>query len=322
MLASFASPVQCEKGQAFPKMGTLLRLCGAVLLCATLLGCKPSPPPVNLPYSEGGGASTKVYRIAPHPLYNPQTLHSVLYPTVSYLERHIPDAHFELEASRDYQNFEDKIRSRGPDFIMPNPWQTLLGQKHGYRVIAMWGAAEDFRGVMIARRESPIRTVGDLKGKVVSYPSPTAVAAAMMPQYWLHQQGLDVNRDIRNVYVGSQFSTLRHVLSGSSDLAATWPPPWRVFQAQFPQEAAQLRVVWETPPLMNNSVMARDDVPQAVVLQVQRLLLTLHEDAQGRQVLDSSETSRYYPATDASYAKVREFIETFEREVRPVEKTP
>lgn len=294
-----------------------------LLLCVWLLSaCKPAPEPVALPYSDRPAPEATVYRIAPHPLYNPQTLHNVMQPLVSYLEKRIPNARFELEASRDYQAFEEKVRARSPHFIMPNPWQTLLGQKHGYTVQAMWGAAEDFRGLLVVRRESPIRTVADLKGKTISYPSPTAVAAAMLTQDWLHQQGLDINRDVKNVYVGSQFSTLQHVLGGSSDVASTWPPPWRLFQAQFPQEAARLRVIWETPPLLNNSVMARDDLPNALVAQVQQVLLHMHDTPEGQKALAASETSRFFPANDASYDKVREFIQRFERDVRPVEPRP
>ncbi len=292
-------------------------------LAVGLTACKPAPPPAALPYSPGPAVEHGVvYRIAPHPLYNPQTLHTVLQPLVTYLEQRIPNSKFELEASRDYQAFEEKVRSRSPHFIMPNPWQTLLGQKHGYSVLAMWGAAEDFRGLLVVRKDSPIRQVSDLKGKTISYPSPTAVAAAMLPQYWLHQHGLNIQQDVKNVYVGSQFSTLQHVFSGNSDVASTWPPPWRLFQAKYPQEAASLRVIWETPPLLNNSVMARNDVPAELAQQVQHLLLTMHDDAQGRLVLTMSETSRFFAANDASYGRVKDFIDRFEREVRPAEAKP
>ncbi len=294
----------------------------SLLLVLGLTACKPAVEPQALPYSSSPTVDGTVYRIAPHPLYNPQTLHNVLQPMVTYLEQRIPNTRFELEASSDYQVFENKVRARSPHFIMPNPWQTLLGQKHGYSVLAMWGAAEDFHGLLVVRRDSPIREISDLKGKTISYPSPTAVAAAMLTQYWLKQQGLDIQHDVHNVYVGSQFSTLQHVLSGSSDVASTWPPPWRVFQTKFPQEAAGLRVLAQTPPLVNNSVMARDDVPAALAQQVQRVLLGMHEDPSGQRALTISETSRFFAANDASYAPVRDFIARFEREVRPVETKP
>ena len=155
--------------------------------------------------------------------------------------------------------------------LLPNPWQTLEAMKVGYHVIAMAGDAEDFKGIFIVRKDSGIKTPADLRGKVVSYPSPTALAACIMPQYFLHRNGIDVNRDIENAYVGSQESSIMNAYLGKSAAGATWPPPWRLFQQDHPAEAAQLKVIWETPSLLNNSVMVRDDVPAAVGRRVRRL---------------------------------------------------
>jgi len=69
------------------------------------------------------------------------------------------------------------------------------------------GDDENFRGIILVRKDSAIENVADLKGKAVSYPAPTALAAAMMPQYYLQTHGLDVMNDLDNRYVGSQASS-------------------------------------------------------------------------------------------------------------------
>lgn len=100
---------------------------------------------------------------------------------------------------------------------------------------------------------------------------------------------------------------------------ATWPPPWRAFQKEHPQEAAELEVRWETESLINNSVMVRRDVPAAVVEQVRTLLLGLDTSPSGKAILAGMETARFHPATDADYDVVRRYVSRFEREVRPVD---
>lgn len=279
-------------------------------------GNQPEGPQYRSEPTEG---AIPVYRLAIHPLHNPQKLAESYQPLIDYLDRHVQDARFQLEASRDYQAYEAKFRDRGPEFLLPNPWQTLEAMKVGYKVLAMAGDAEDFKGIFLVRRNSGIRTPADLKGKVVSYPSPTALAACIMPQYYLHNHGIDVNKDVDNRYVGSQESSIMNVYLKQADAGATWPPPWRQFQKDHPREAAQLKVVWETPHLMNNSVMVRDDVPPSVRDRVRQLLIDLTGSKEGRNILGAMETARFRPADDNSYGPVHAFIERFEREVRPVE---
>lgn len=291
-------------------------------LLAVLAGCgrepdsKPGPQYGDYPVKE----ASPVYRLAVHPLHNPDRLFAAYQPLIDYLNRQMAGARFQLEASRDYQAYEVKFRGREPEFLLPNPWQTLEAGKVGYRVIAMAGDAEDFKGTFIVRRDGGIRTPADLRGKVVSYPSHTALAACVMPQYYLHRHGLDVNRDIQNRYVGSQESSIMNVFLGEAAAGATWPPPWRLFQKQHPQEAAALTVAWETPSLLNNSVMARGDVPPAVRDRLRELLLGLDGTPEGQGILAGMETARFHPADDASYQPVRDYVAAFEREVRPVER--
>jgi phosphonate transport system substrate-binding protein len=294
----------------------------ALMLPLILTACDKAPQQTHeLQYSSAPtGSAVPVYRFAIHPLHNPRKLIDAYQPLMDHLNAQLQGARLELEASRDYQAYEEKFLAREPEFLLPNPWQTLQAIKVGYHVIAMAGDAEDFKGIFIVRKDSGIKKPADLKGKVVSYPSHTALAAAIMPQYYLHTHGVNVNTDIKNNYVGSQESSIMNVYLKKSAAGATWPPPWRLFQKDHPDEAAQLEVTWETPPLMNNSVMMRDDVPADLRDQVKKILGSLDQTPQGRAILVGMETSRFHPADDASYQPVQEYITRFERDVRPVEK--
>lgn len=303
-------------------MGVLTRLLRIVLIpmmCS--VGCESdTPTPQGPRYGDQPAEPIKpLYRLAVHPLHNPSKLAQAYQPLIDYLNRQIGDAHFELEASRDYQVYEAKFRSRDPEILLANPWQTLEARKVGYQVVAMAGDAEDFKGLFIVRKDSGINTPADLKGKVVSYPSQTALAACIMPQYYLYQHGIDVNRDIQNRYVGSQESSIMNAYLGESAAGATWPPPWRLFQKDHPRQAAELTIAWETPALINNAVMVRDDVPAAVRDKLTRLILALDATAAGQTILAGMETARFHVADDVSYEIVRSYVAEFEKTVRPVE---
>jgi phosphonate transport system substrate-binding protein len=296
----------------------------AVLLAALLLtsGCgRPAEPVGKGPEyaTTPANRESATRRFAIHPLHNPVKLREAYGPLISYLNDRIPGANFEVEASRDYQDYERKFRARGPEVLLPNPWHTLQAQKVGYTVIAMAGEPQDFKGLFIVRRDSGIRTVADLNNRIIAYPSRTALAACIMPQWYLHENGLDVNKDVINRYVGSQESSIMNAFLGQAVAGCTWPPPWRSFQHEHPQEAAQLMVLWETPSLVNNSVMVRSDLPPELRRRLQELLVDLHNHPEGRAILAGMETARFLLATDADYQVVQPYITRFEAEVRPVE---
>ncbi|MGE5492524.1 MAG: phosphate/phosphite/phosphonate ABC transporter substrate-binding protein, partial [Actinomycetota bacterium] len=139
----------------------------------------------------------------------------------------------------------------------------------------------------------------------------------MMPQWFFHEAGIDVRRDLVNQYVGSQESSIMNVYLGKTVAGATWPPPWRSFVREHPDIAAQLEVKWETPSLVNNGLVVRADVPPETVRRVRELLLRLPESEEGRALLASLELSRFEAADEASFQPVKDFLERFERQIRP-----
>ncbi|MDZ4202227.1 MAG: phosphate/phosphite/phosphonate ABC transporter substrate-binding protein [Gallionella sp.] len=295
--------------------GWLLLLAGLLLLSACGREERDYQPEFSAqPLRDAGH-----YSFAIHPLHNPERLLEVYGPLIDYLNRHIKGAHFVLEASRNYEEFDKKLYAAQPDFALPNPYQTLNSLKHGYRVFGKMGDDHNFRGILLVRRDAGIRAVADLKGRKVSYPAKTALAATMMPQYYLHTHGLDINRDIENLYVGSQESSIMNVYLGQVAAAATWPVPWLAFQREHPDKAAQLELKWQTEPLVNNGLVARNDIPPELVEQVAGLLATLHESSEGRAMLARLPISRFERANDASYDVVRVFLDEFSRTMRPLE---
>lgn len=297
-----------------------MSLCIVAAFCGLLAGCsREAPSTPALQYASAPeSAQPLTYAFAVHPLHNPEKLQAAYGPLMAYLNRQMPSVHFELEASRDYASFEQKLARKSPAFALPNPWQTLGAMKDGYRVIAMAGDEAEFKGVFLIRKDSPIRTPADLKGKAVSYPSPTALAACILPQYFLYQHGLDINQDIQNRYVGSQESSIMNVLLGEVAVGVTWTVPWRLFQKEHPEEASQLRVIWETTSLKNNSVMVRSDVPADIAANVSRLLLAMNATPEGQTILAGMATRAFHPANNDTYQPVARFISDFERDVRKV----
>ncbi len=286
-------------------------------------GCEQDPKEVYEPrYGSAPLIEERTLIFGVHPLHNPQRLFEVYQPLVDYLNRHLKTTTIRLEASRNYDEYDKKLFSGHFDLSLPNPYQTVQSTEHGYKIFGKMGDDHNFRGIILVRKDSGIREVSDLRGKSVSYPAPTALAATMMPQRFLHDRGINIHRDIKNFYVGSQESSIMNVYLRKTAAAATWPPPWIAFIKERPEIAREVKVMWETTSLPNNGLVAKKEIDPALIDQISALMFNLHTTEEGRRILNPMNLSRFQKADDATYGPVREFLISFERDVRPIRSAP
>ena len=126
----------------------LLRVCGIVAGLAILFFfacCKGAKKGGYTPeYTTEPTNQPNILIFGVHPLYNPQRLQETYGPLIDHLNRHLVGAKIELEASRSYETFEQKLYGRHFHFALPNPYQTINSLKHGYRVFGKMGGMINF----------------------------------------------------------------------------------------------------------------------------------------------------------------------------------
>lgn len=305
-------------------MGTWRRvfIANLVMSFTLFVGCNDRSPSPKLQYSDQPLFQEKIYLFGVHPLHNPKRLFEVYQPMVDFINARLQGGQLRLEASRNYDAYDEKLFQGYFDFALPNPYQTVISTQHGYQVFGKMADDENFRGIILIRKDSSIETVSDLQGKSVSYPAPTALAATIMPQWFLYQNGLDIHQDITNNYVGSQESSIMNVYLGITDAASTWPPPWLAFIKERPEIAEKVIVKWQTPPLLNNGLVVKKKVPIEILKQVSDAIFELQLSPEGRKILAAMELSQYEPATNKTYQPVKEFLSEFENKVRPIRLQP
>lgn len=252
-----------------------------------------------------------------HPLFNPEKLFRVFTPLAEYLSQHLPGVHIVVEASKDYLAYDEKLQRNEFDLILPNPYQTVMAMKVGYEVIAKAGTDQQFRGIILVRKDSNIRQISDLKGKRISYPAPSALAATMMPQLFLVNHGLDIRTDTATYYVGSQESSMMNVYLKHTDAAATWPIPWQQLQRDKPLIADELRMAWQTETLPSISFMyLTRKINTDLAHNIQRLLLNLDPtQAEDRRILNGIGIEKFFSANNATYDPIKDFLQHFKNKI-------
>ncbi len=272
----------------------------------------------KIKYSEQPIFQKQIYIFGVHPLHNPHKLFEVYQPMVDYLNKNLKNIEIKLEASRNYDSYDKKLFNGYFDLSLPNPYQTIIAANKNYNIFGKMADDTNFRGIFIVRKDSNIKNIEDIKGKIVSYPAKTALAGTMLPQYYLYKNGININKDIQNHYVGSQESSIMNVYLKKSIIGATWTPPWLAFKKQNPDIAKELTIIWETQPLLNNALVARKDFPQDTLKKIENLIFNLHKNIEGKKILEKMELSHYEKADYHTYDKVREFLKKFDAQVRDI----
>lgn len=290
--------------------------CGAIVcfFAAMMLACNTAPG-VSKSYQPVYVADTAIKKatfvFGIYPANNPQNLHEIYGPLIDYLNKKMPDVTFQMASSPSYQDFDNRLARGYFHFAITNPYQVLKAVQHGYTICAKMGDDEKCKGLIIVKKDGPVKKLADLKNQTISFPAPTEMAATIMPLYYLHTQGLDVNHDIKKQYSISQESSIMNAYLGKTIAAASWSLAWKRFELQNPEFASKLQVKWETPALINNACLVRTDVSPEIAGKVTAMLLTMQNDAQGKKILDGIFISAFEKASLTTYAPVADFMEKY-----------
>lgn len=267
----------------------------------------------DAPYKPTGvQENTSVYIFGVHPQLNPQELYDAYSPVMRYLERKIPGTRFEVETSKDYPSYENKLVERRFHFSLPNPYQTLLSLKHGYHVIAKNTPDNDFRGVLVTRLDKKLEVAG-LKGKTLCFPSATAVAATMLPMLYLHEHGLNTGQDLKIQYVGSQYSSILNAYTGDATACGTSTRFWRTWSRDNPGKAKEMELLFTTDSLPHNGIVARDDIPPALARQVAQVLAGMDRDPALDQRQFKIDQAHFELANDDTYKVMADFLKRYDQ---------
>ncbi|MFA6978916.1 MAG: phosphate/phosphite/phosphonate ABC transporter substrate-binding protein [Ignavibacteriaceae bacterium] len=286
---------------------SILILFLSIFLLTNFIGCsKKSTKEYSPTYGETPAVHAKKieYIFAVHPLHNSDRFFEIFQPLINYINSTVDDFTLKLESSKDYQSFEQKLYNRKFHFALPNPYQSVNATKYGYTVFGKMGDDKNFRGIILARKDSQVNKVSDLRGASISFPSATALAAAMMPKFYLMQKGLNVEKDAICRYVGSQESSIMNVYLGKTKAGCTWPPPWEMLIKLHPEVDAALEIVWQTEPLINNGLVVRNDIPKKHLEKVSSALFELQNNIKGKTILKRMELSCFEKIENRKYVEV------------------
>lgn len=239
------------------------------------------------------------------PLQSPTKLAGMFLPLSEYLGEALGRP-VQFVTSSSFSSFMGKVAHRQYDIIYLNPMLYGRSRPHGYRVIAKV-ASEPFTGILVVRRDGRLHSLeadalpADLR---IGFPDPGAFAATVMVRKYLQSIGIEVERQMRVQYFGSQDSAILALYNGLVDVIGTWRPSLRSMPPLIRQE---LKIIAETPPQPQMPIAVRDDMPAQEIERLQRALVGLAGSPRGQGIIRQLGFKRGFEmATDDEYREVSE----------------
>lgn len=177
--------------------------------------------------------------------------------------------------------------------------------RSGGKIIPIAQREEDtkFQSVFIAKTDSGIKTLADLKGKQVSFGSASSTSGHLMPRSFLLQANINPDKDFKRVaFSGAHDATIASVVSGKVDAAALDITVWKKFVDAAKVDTKAVNVFYTTPPYFNYNWSVHSDLPAALRDKITTALLALSMDtAEGKEILTLNRASKYVPTKSDNY---------------------
>jgi phosphonate transport system substrate-binding protein len=226
-------------------------------------------------------------------------------PLAAYLEKRL-GMKVEFTPVSDYPAAVEALVNKKVDLVWFGGFTHVQAQlRSGGKVIPIAQREEDtkFQSVFIAKTDSGIKTLADMKGKQVSFGSQSSTSGHLMPRSNLLNAGIDPEKDFRRVaYSGAHDATIASVVSGKVDAAALDITVWRKFVSENKVDTKAVDVFFTTPPFFNYNWSVHADMPADLREKVKKALLEIDANTpEGKEILQLNRATRYIPTSAENY---------------------
>jgi phosphonate transport system substrate-binding protein len=192
------------------------------------------------------------------------------------------------------------------DFLYTNHFFTPERDRLGFRVIAR-PAGRGIQGQIVVPHDSPIRSLQELNGKEVAFPTPDAFAAYLLPMDAL----IKANVDVKQVFTSNQEASLAQLKIGTVAAAGVND---QIIQRYARREGFEYRLLWNSEIYNDLCIMVSPTVPKEKAKAVRDALVTMMNDPDGRKVLEAGaellkikDTLGFIAADNRDYDNYRAF---------------
>lgn len=209
------------------------------------------------------------------------------------------------------------LEEKNVDFYMESPYPTYLINRLG---VARKGGVAEYKSIIFTRTDSGITRLEDLLGKIIVFEDPGSTSAYLLPKVLLLNKGFMVTekssfeatvspKEIGYLFAGSERNIVTWVLSKKAAAGAFSNDDLAKLDEK---RKAEFFILAETEMFPRHLLSVRKDLDPALVKRLQETLLSMHQDEQGRRILQRTDNTTQFDLLPGGEVGVRrQLMEVF-----------
>ncbi len=264
-------------------------------------------------YSFPATSEDKPLILGIHPYLAASLIHKRFTPLAEYLSKKVGQPVI-IKVAQDYHDHIERVGKNEVHIALTGPVLYLkMVEKYGHKsILARFEANKKtfFRGVIITRKNSPIKSLSDIKGKRFAFGDPNSTMSHVIPRFMLLEAGIPLKKLGSHSFLKNHCNVALGVLIGDYDAGAVKEEVFNRY------EDRGLKAIARTPFIPEYIFVADDNLSARTVQTLREALYNLKNETNGKEILSAikQNLTGLVPCKDANYKNLRKIMRTLEEQ--------
>ena len=164
-----------------------------------------------------------------------------------------------------------------------------------------------YKGVLVSKKGSHLKTIADLNGKVIGLTDPGSTSGNLVPRVVFAEViGMDIDKYFKKtVYTGSHELSTVAVHQGKVDAAFVASHRFDNVVEKGEVKLDEFNVIWSSPPIPQDPFVYRNTLCEDVKAKLRETFLGLKDEPNAKKFLDNVKSNTFVPMSSADYDVIR-----------------